>query len=111
MTMSRPRRVTNRFDFFLLKGHAMTDQAELLSILDAHGKNFLQSFDISSTGSSGKRKATGKARSSSSKRIKLSEDQSDSEEEWGGIKSTDSELMANDESLGSCSGTGDLGTF
>lgn len=77
----------------------MSNKDELLGILEAHGKQFLQSFDLPNIGSHGKRKAFDKTGPSSSKRAKLSEDELSSEEEWGGIQAKDSESSGGDSAL------------
>lgn len=63
------------------------NDSELLSILEAHGQDFLQSFDIPSSYHSKKRQAANaKAGPSSLKRPRLFQDGSSSEEEWRGIQ-------------------------
>jgi hypothetical protein len=64
----------------------MSDDEQLLRILEAHGKQFLESFNLSDSNFSGKRKATEPAESPSPKCARLSEDGSSSDEEWGGIQ-------------------------
>ncbi|KXN83704.1 hypothetical protein AN958_00845 [Leucoagaricus sp. SymC.cos] len=65
----------------------MSDDNELLSILEAHGQQFLQSFNLPASIRTTKHKATdSNDKQSPLKRVRLSGDESSSEEEWGGIK-------------------------
>jgi hypothetical protein len=64
----------------------MSDQDELLKLLEAHGEQFLQSFHLPISGASAKRKMSKSATPSSPKRPKLSENVYTSDEEWTGIR-------------------------
>ncbi|KAF9452472.1 hypothetical protein P691DRAFT_221721 [Macrolepiota fuliginosa MF-IS2] len=88
----------------------MSGQRELLSILEAHGKQFLQSFELPTTVSSGKRKALNKPSPLPSKRARLSEDESISAEEWNGIRIKDCD-SSEDESDSEMDGDEDNADF
>jgi hypothetical protein len=64
----------------------MSDQDELLKLLETHGEQFLQSFHLPTSRTSAKRKMSKSAAPSSPKRSKLSGEVYTSDEEWTGIQ-------------------------
>ncbi|KAF5363667.1 hypothetical protein D9756_000703 [Leucocoprinus leucothites] len=86
----------------------MSDENELLSLLETHGQQFLQSFDFPSSIQSIKRRAeNGKANPSALKRAKLAQDEPSSEEEWGGIQLRREELSSENNNSNTGSDLGD----
>ncbi|KAJ3573866.1 hypothetical protein NP233_g2137 [Leucocoprinus birnbaumii] len=84
----------------------MSDDGDLLKLLEAHGQQFLQSFDLPNATKSHKRKAGNtRAGSTSLKRPRLFQGESSSEEEWGGIQSGN--LTEEHDKLDSDSDSGD----
>jgi len=65
----------------------MSDDEKLLNLLEAHGQEFFQSFDLSGVVKSSKRKAGVATEYISPKRARRAHEESSSEEEWGGIQS------------------------
>jgi len=65
----------------------MSDDEGLLNLLEAHGQQFLQSFELSGMVKSTKRKAgAATSENTSPKRARLAHEESSSEEEWDGIQ-------------------------
>jgi len=65
----------------------MSGDEKFLNFLEAHGQEFLQSFNLSGVGKSTKRKARiATPEYISSKRVRRAHEESSSEEEWDGIQ-------------------------
>jgi len=84
----------------------MSDDEKLLNLLEAHGQEFLQSFNLSGVDNSTKRKArVVTSEYITPKRARRAHEESSSEEEWGGIQPEGSTNISDSDSELGESGT------